>query len=319
MSPASLPGHMAADASTGTDGELGDRAGAVAGVSRLPFLALPVVLGLLGGAAGVAAGAFSPILTVVATLGLVAAHVAVNALNEAHDYETGIDEKTEPTPFSGGSGTIPEDDLSPRGARAVGYVGLALALAAGLYTAVVAEPLVLLLAAAGFVTIVGYTPVFTKLGLGEVVAGLGLGSLPVVGLTLVQRGPMEPLFWVVSVPPFFLTFNLLLLNEFPDVEADRAGGRKNLVHRFGRVRAGQIYVAAGLAVPLSILGGVVAGVLPVPALLGVVPSVLFVRPAKWALSGAEGDVPVSHLRDNVVWILATNAALAVGLVVSAVV
>jgi 1,4-dihydroxy-2-naphthoate octaprenyltransferase len=44
----------------------------------------------------------------------VGVHVAVNALNEASDYKTGIDFNTERTPFSGGSGTLPAEQLSSR-------------------------------------------------------------------------------------------------------------------------------------------------------------------------------------------------------------
>ena len=53
-----------------------------------------------------------------------------------------------------------------------------------------------------------------------------------------------------------MTFNLLLLNEFPDEKADRKGGRRHLVILLGRKGAAVVYAAAALATPLSILVGI---------------------------------------------------------------
>ena len=80
---------------------------ALAGVARAPFLLLPVTLVALGAAAAARDGAFSWSRSLVALLGLVALHVAVNAFNEASDFRSGIDLETRRTPFSGGSGTLP--------------------------------------------------------------------------------------------------------------------------------------------------------------------------------------------------------------------
>ena len=101
--------------------------------------------------------------------------------------------------------------------------------------------------ALGAVSVLIYTQVFARTGVGEVFAGLGLGLLPVVGTALVQRGTIGPAAWAAGVPAFLMTFNLLLLNEFPDEKADRAGGRLNLVLLLGRSRAALVYVAAAVA------------------------------------------------------------------------
>jgi 1,4-dihydroxy-2-naphthoate octaprenyltransferase len=301
--------------STETDTAVSDWLARIAGVARVPFLALPVALGALGVAATIAAtGSVDPVRAVVATGGLVAAHVAVNALNEARDYETGVDFETDPTPFSGGSGTLPGGDLTPRGARGVGYAALAIAGVVGIWAVWLVGLVLLPVIAIGAVTILAYTPVFTKYGLGEVAAGAGLGLLPVVGIGLVQTGQFSPELLAVSVPPFFLTFNLLLLNEFPDFEADRVGDRRNLLHRLGTDRGGQLYVLTGLAAALSVIVAVAAGVIPLTALFALLAFGLFARSARWALDdpGTGRDVPVDALKANVGWILATNFLLAVG-------
>lgn len=294
--------------------DLSDRLASIAGVARVPFLALPVTLGVAGVGATVAAtGTVAPIRAVVATIGLVAAHVAVNALNEARDHETGVDEHTDRTPFSGGSGTLQAGELTPRAARAVGYAALALAGGVGVWSVWLVGWTLLPVIALGAVTILAYTPVFTKYGLGETAAGAGLGALPVIGIGLVQTGSLSAELLAVAVPPFFLTFNLLLLNEFPDVEADRVGDRRNLVHRLGTDRAGQLYVIAGVAAALSVVAAVAVGVLPLAAMVALVPFALFARSGRWALAEpATGtDVPNEVLEANVGWILMTNFVLGV--------
>jgi 1,4-dihydroxy-2-naphthoate octaprenyltransferase len=158
-----------------------------------------------------------------------------------------------------------------------------------------------------------YTDVFARSGAGEIFAGLGLGLLPVVGTALVQRGEVGPAAWAAGVPAFLMTFNLLLLNEFPDETADRAGGRLNLVLLAGRRRAALIYVTAALATPAAIVVAVLAGWLPPLALVGCLPVWFAVPAIRWALSRPQEPVPIPALAGNVIWNLATNSMLAAGL------
>ena len=109
------------------------RLNAIAGISRVPFLLLPVVLVASGAAAAAYDGTFSWSHTLLALFGLIAAHVAVNAMNEASDMQTGIDLATERTPFTGGSGTLPAGALSVRAAYLYAFVMVAVAVAVGLY------------------------------------------------------------------------------------------------------------------------------------------------------------------------------------------
>ena len=113
-----------------------------------------------------------------------------------------------------------------------------------------------------------------------------------------------------------MTFNLLLLNEFPDEEADRAGGRKNLVLLLGRNRAAWVYAIAGIAVPVSIVAAVVVGMLPPPALVALLPSVLLAKPLQWVFSDPSQPVPIPALGANVIWNLTTNSLIAITLIIA---
>jgi 1,4-dihydroxy-2-naphthoate octaprenyltransferase len=287
------------------------------GVARAPFLLLPVTLVAAGSAAAAWEGAFAWTSAVLALVGLVLLHAAVNALNEASDMATGIDLRTVRTPFSGGSGTLPAGKLSVGSTRAFAYTCAVLGGLIGGWFALELGPSFALLMAAGAVSVLFYTDVFARLGLGEIMAGLGLGALPVWGAAWVQgREPGAAALWA-GVPAFFMTFNLLLLNEFPDEEADRAGGRKNVVLLLGRQGAALVYAVAAVLTPLAIVAAVTLRALPPAAVVAVLPSVFLAKPLAWALSDPREPVPIPALGANVAWNLSTNTVLALALAVAA--
>src|SRR5687768_12031849 len=200
------------------------------GISRAPFLLLPVTLVAAGAAASAYEGRFSWPHTILALVALIALHVAVNSLNEASDMRTGIDLHTQKTPFSGGSGTLPAGLLHYRTAYVFGLSAAVIGGAIGVWLLLRIGWQFLPIMIIGAVFVLGYTDALARVGLGEIAAGLGLGALPVIGTAMVQRGgQIGPAAIAASIPAFFMTFNLLLLNEFPDEQPDRAGGRKNLI------------------------------------------------------------------------------------------
>ena len=289
---------------------------AYAGVARAPFLLLPPTLVASGAAAAVWNGAFSWSRTLLALVGMVALHMAVNILNEWSDLRTGIDLATERTPFSGGSGTLPAGGLSPRAALVFGLACAGVGLAIGVWFLTIVGWILLPIVLAGAVCVLAYTQVLARLGIGEVAAGLGLGAAPVVGTALVQNGTWSSAAVAASIPAFLMTFNLLLLNEFPDEAADREGGRRNLVILLGRKAAARVYALAALGVPVSIIAAVLMGVLPGPCLAAVLPSLLLVKPLSWVVGDTDSPVPIPALGANVAWNLATNTVIALALVVA---
>jgi 1,4-dihydroxy-2-naphthoate polyprenyltransferase len=286
------------------------------GVARAPFLLLPFTLVAAGAAAAAYEGAFGWGPTLLALVGLVLLHAAVNALNEASDMRTGIDLRTTRTPFSGGSGTLPAGRLSVRATRVFAYACAVIGGLIGGWFAMRLGPMFALLMAVGAASVLFYSDVFARIGVGELFAGLGLGALPIWGAAWVQGQPPGPAALWAGVPGFFMTFNLLLLNEFPDEEADRAGGRVNLVLMLGRKGAALVYAAAALLTPASIVVAVILKALPAHALAAVAPSLLLAKPLLWAFGDTREPVPIPALGANVVWNLTTNAVLALAIVVA---
>jgi 1,4-dihydroxy-2-naphthoate octaprenyltransferase len=86
-------------------------------------------------------------------------------------------------------------------------------------------------------------------GLGEILIGFCYGWLPIATGFFLFTGFFSPQVFLLSIPISLSIFNVILINEFPDEEADRAVGKKNLVVRFGKERMGDLYIG------LSILTG----------------------------------------------------------------
>jgi 1,4-dihydroxy-2-naphthoate octaprenyltransferase len=281
---------------------------------RAPFLLLSVVLAPVGAAAAWwEAGKFSGTRFILTLVGLILAHISVNVFNEYLDYRSEIDLNTTRTPFSGGSGVLPAGLLRPADVYKLGIGALVAALGIGLYLMVLSGPLLLALIGAGGVAICFYTTHFTRWGIGELVAGLGLGSLPVLGGYFVQTGCFTVGAVLASLAPGFLTANLLLLNEFPDAEADRRGGRAHLVILLGKHRAAYVYVALLLVTYLAIVGGVAARMMPLWCLLALLTLPIAWKAGRTALKYHDDlSKLIPGLAANVQTILGTDLLLALG-------
>jgi 1,4-dihydroxy-2-naphthoate octaprenyltransferase len=105
--------------------------------TRPQFLVLSVILVLLGTAISWNEGHFDGLRFVLTAIGLVLAHASVNVLNDYSDYKSGIDLETKRTPFSGGSGILPQKLLQPEAAYKFGLGCLLVALLIGIYLAYV--------------------------------------------------------------------------------------------------------------------------------------------------------------------------------------
>jgi 1,4-dihydroxy-2-naphthoate octaprenyltransferase len=291
---------------------------AFAEVARAPFLLLPPTLVASGAAAAAWNGSFSWRRSLLAGFGMVALHMAVNIFNEWSDMRTGIDLHTERTPFSGGSGTLPSGGMSTGTAFWFGVVCSMVGLVIGVWFVRQVGWVLLPIILAGAVSVVAYTDVFARIGVGEMAAGFGLGAGPVIGAALVQNAEWSPAAAWAAVPAFCMTFNLLFLNEFPDETADRDGGRRNLVILLGRRAAAWLYAAVALAAPVAIVLGILVGALPAACFVALLPSILLAKPLRWVVSDPESPVPIPALAANVFWNLATNTLLAAALGLSAI-
>lgn len=281
--------------------------------TRPQFLLLSVVLVLLGTAMSFHHGHFDLLRFALTTLGLVLAHASVNILNDYWDYKSGIDVATTRTAFSGGSGLLPAGLLEPEGVYKFGLGCLLAALLIGIYLTIVSGWRVLPLIILGGVVIYFYTCYLTRWLAGELWAGLGLGTLPVLGTYFVQTGSYNSEALVASLAPGFLTANLLLLNEFPDVAADREAGRYHIVIALGKTGAAWVYTGLMAMTYLSIVAGVACRIMPPLTLIALL-TIPFALKAIVTAFKHHDDLQkiIPAMGANVITVLATDALLALG-------
>ncbi len=286
------------------------------GTARLPFLLLTPACLLPAAAAALACCRPLDIATLWAVgCGALAAHVSVNALNEYHDFRSGLDLRTQRTPFSGGSGTLPaHPELAPA-ALWLGIVALLVTMVAGIWLLRVTGFALLPIGVAGVALIALYStwivrhPLLCLLS-----AGLGFGPLMMNGAGIALSGQLLPeILWASCIVGCAVN-NLLLLNQIPDREPDAAAGRRTLPVVSGSIAALRVYrLFTGLALGILLLA-VANRALPPLTLLAAPP----LMAGMWVSQGmrvaaARSGAMTPYLAGNVAICLTVPVMLAAGL------
>jgi len=202
-------------------------------------------------------------------LGALAAHMSVNILNEYQDFRSGLDFRTQQTPFSGGTKTLPGHPEAAGPALITGLMIIVFAFVVGLYISIAVGWMVWIPAVIGLLTIIFYTGFINRHPVLCLIApGIGFGSCMVIGTHYSLAGNFTLPAFFASLIPFFLVSNLLLLNQFPDVEADKTVGRRHFPIAVGRPASAKIYFAFLMAAFSTIILAVLFGFLPRGALAG---------------------------------------------------
>ncbi len=292
------------------------RASDLLGPLRPSFLLLPPACVAAGaGSAFWRTGRLDWGAALLVLMGALCAHASVNSLNEYSDFRTGVDSRTTRTPFSGGSGTL------QRRPELAGYaLGVGLALASitaviGAYFAWLVGPGILPIGLVGLGAVLLYTPWLNRSpALCLIAPGLGFGTCIVMGTDFVLGDGYSWAGFFVSLVPFFLVNNLLLLNQFPDAGADRAADRRHLVIVCGFRTGAVVYALFNAGAFLSLAAGVCLQLLPFPVLIGLATIPLAALASHGAFAHGE-EIPklVPSMAMNVVLTLVTPSLVAIGL------
>ncbi len=289
---------------------------AILGPMRVPFLILTPACVSLGVATAVHSGAhINPLYVLLVLVGALGTHISVNAFNEYADFRSGLDSRTQRTPFSGGSGTLPSNPAMARTALATALVSLGVVAFTGIYFTIRWGVALLPLGVLGMVIIIAYTPWLTRLPFLCLIApGLGFGPLMVVGTYFALTGQYSWTALVASLVPFFLVSNLLLLNQFPDVEADKTVGRRHFPIAIGRHLSSLIFAGFLVLTYVAIIVGVGFSILPITSLLGLLTLVLAIPLFRGSIKNAD-DIQklVPFMGNNVLVNLITPVLVAIGL------
>lgn len=291
------------------------RLSAVIGTLRAPFLLLTPACVLPGiASAAHAPGPFVAAHAWLSVAGGLLAHVSVNTFNEYLDFRSGLDGRTKRTAFSGGSGSLPANPDAVAGTLAVAVASLLATAAVGMYFLALRGAALLPLGLLGLFLVVAYTNGLTRSPWACLIApGLGFGAMT-LGTHVAVAGSYSAPAAAASLVPFFLANNLLLLNQFPDVEADASVGRRHLPIAAGRPFAARVYALFATLAYVTMVVAVAIRLLPVGSLLGLCTLPLAAVAASGAVRHADAPQLLGPaMRMNVLVALLTPVLMAAGM------
>jgi 1,4-dihydroxy-2-naphthoate octaprenyltransferase len=226
-----------------------------------------------------------------------------------------LDAKTQRTPFSGGSGTLQARPEFLNITLAIACFSLIITAAIGLFFIWVRGWQLLPIGITGLFILVAYTPLLTRNPILCLIApGLGFGVLMVMGTHFALTGTYTWTSFVASLVPTFLVSNLLLLNQFPDIEADRSIGRKHFPIVIGAKASSWLFGLLLMLTYSAVIIGIIFRLLPNFCVLALLTAFLATRAYRDSRKNAENDsYSIRSMGINVVINLVTPVLLAIGL------
>ena len=222
-------------------------------LSRPPFHIvgiLPFILGTF--LAYKLTSVFNPEVFIIGVSGIIMIMLSTYHAGEYFDYRGDIiSSQMHQSKFAGGSRIFPSGKLPAAVSLWTSVITFIIAALIGiiLQFAFNTGTYTLVLGAMGALPGFFYStpPVrLVKRGIGEIFIGFCYGWLPVASAYYIQTGTINPIIHLLAIPIGLSIVNVILLNEFPDYEADKATDKKNLLCRIGKQKGIALYIAISL-------------------------------------------------------------------------
>ena len=227
-------------------------------LSRVPFLSVGILPLILGFVLAWRRGYSGPLgLYLLSSTAVILIMWMTYYLGEWNDFDGDRLNLTH-NRFSGGSRVLVRGILPLRVSLFLGYICLVGAILIGVYIYFQYRtgPWTLFLGGVGIFSGFFYSnrPFrWSHHGVGEIFIGFCYGWLPIATGFYLFAGFLNPQVFLISIPISLTIFNVILMNEFPDEESDRAIGKKNLVVRLGKERAGDLYMGFSILAAFTFL------------------------------------------------------------------
>lgn len=172
------------------------------------------------------------------------AQITSNFANEYYDFKRGTDKKGRVGPRRG----VTEGDISPKTLRNVTFATLFLACTIGCCLIPFGGwwliPVGITIAVFALAYSTGPYPLSYH-GLGDIAVLVFFGLVPVNFTYYVQAGGWSPFALLVSIAIGLMGVNVLLVNNYRDMDDDKEAGKHTTVVIFGRKVAGTFYLVSG--------------------------------------------------------------------------
>jgi len=193
---------------------------------------------------------------IAALIGSIFIQIGTNLVNDYSDAKRGADTVDRLGPVRVTAAGL----VAPRSVLVATWFAFAVAVAAGVYLATVAGPIILAVGVVSILAGVLYTGgprPYGYAGLGEVFVFLFFGLVAVNGSYYVQLEQLDWLPFGLSISIGALSTAILVVNNVRDIDTDRRVGKRTLAVRLGRDRTRRLFTAllsvAYLALPLTLL------------------------------------------------------------------
>lgn len=176
--------------------------------------------------------------------------IGTNFANDYYDFVNGADTAARVGPRR----AVASGLIAPATMKGAMWAVFAAAFLSGLALVAWGGPWLIAVGVASILCGVAYTGGPFPLGyhgLGDLFVFLFFGLVAVGATYFVQAGTVTADAWLAAVPIGLLAANILVVNNYRDVETDRVAGKRTLVVRFGR-RFARAQFAGSLAVSLVV-------------------------------------------------------------------
>lgn len=224
-------------------------------IEAMRLRTLPVSVAGVIAAAGCAAhyGSFKPVPWTICLLFAVMAQIVSNFANEYFDFRNGLDQRGR----DGFRRGVTEGDISPNAMRNATFGLLAAACAVGCSLICWGGWWLMIVGIAIALFAIAYSAgpyPLSHHGLGDIAVVVFFGIVPVVMTTYLQTGSWDMLQVTlpVSIAIGLMGTNVLIVNNYRDMDEDKAVGKRTTVVIFGRKKMATVYLINGFVALLLI-------------------------------------------------------------------
>ena len=215
---------------------------------RLRTLPVSVAGVIAGTACAVIFDSFKPAPAIACLVFAALAQIAANFGNEYYDYKNGIDRKGR----AGFRRGVTEGEIDPKSMKVATYSVLALAAAVGCTMLLFGPWWLIIVGVLIMIFALAYSAgpyPLSHHGLGDVAVVIFFGIIPVTFTCFLQTGSWDGMDIIIpaSLAVGLLAANVLVVNNYRDMEDDAAVGKRTTVVIFGRRFMSLAYLLSGIA------------------------------------------------------------------------
>ena len=213
---------------------------------RLRTLPVSIAGVIAGTACAILSDSFKGIPALLCLTFAILAQIAANFANEYYDYKNGIDKKGR----AGFRRSVTEGEIAPKAMKAATFITLGIAAAVGCALLIYGPWWLIIVGILIFCFALAYSAgpyPLSHHGLGDIAVIIFFGIVPVVLTWYLQTSSWNSVDIVIetSVAIGLLAANVLVVNNYRDLEDDASVGKRTTVVIFGRRVMSTAYLLSG--------------------------------------------------------------------------